>query len=94
MTLAKASGARILGFNVRPFGNASALAEQAGVEIRTYRVIYDLLDDVASMLKGLVKPKTEEVVLGRIEVRQTFHVPKVGTVAGCYGHGVESASVR
>ncbi len=97
VTLAKASGARILGFNVRPFGNASALAEQAGVEIRTYRVIYDLLDDVASMLKGLVKPKTEEVVLGRIEVRQTFHVPKVGTVAGCYvteGKIPRSASVR
>jgi len=97
VTLAKASGARILGFNVRPFGNAAALAEQGGVDIRTYRVIYDLLDDVTNMLKGLVKPKTEEVVLGRIEVRQTFHVPKVGTVAGCYvteGKIPRSASVR
>ncbi|MGE5579186.1 MAG: translation initiation factor IF-2 [Bacillota bacterium] len=97
VTLAKASGARILGFNVRPFGNAAALAEQGGVDIRTYRVIYDLLDDVGNLLKGLVKPKTEEVVLGRIEVRQTFHVPKVGTVAGCYvteGKVPRSASVR
>ena len=97
VTLAKASEARILGFNVRPFGSANALAEQSGVEIRTYRVIYDMLDDVGNLLKGLVKPKTEEVVLGRIEIRQTFHVPKVGTVAGCMvtdGKVPRSASVR
>ncbi len=97
VTLAKASEARILGFNVRPYGNASALAEANGVEIRTYRVIYDLLDDVSNLLKGLLKPKTEEVILGRIEVRQTFHVPKVGTVAGCMvteGKVPRSASVR
>ncbi len=97
VTLAKASDARILGFNVRPFGGANALAEQSGVEIRTYRVIYDMLEDVSNLLKGLVKPKTEEVVLGRIEVRQTFHVPKIGTVAGCMvtdGKVPRSASVR
>jgi translation initiation factor IF-2 len=97
VTLAKASDARILGFNVRPYGNATAIAEANGVEIRTYRIIYDLLDEVNGMLKGLVKLKTEEVVLGRIEVRQTFHVPKVGTVAGCYvtdGRVPRSASVR
>jgi translation initiation factor IF-2 len=97
VTLAKASGGRILGFNVRPYGNAGAIAEANGVEIRTYRVIYDLLDDVGNLLKGLVKPKTEEVVLGRIEVRQTFHVPKAGTVAGCMvteGKVPRSASVR
>ena len=97
VTLAKASGARILGFNVRPFGNASAIAEANGVEIRTYRVIYDLLDDVGNLLKGLLKPKTEEVILGKIEIRQTFHVPKVGTVAGCMvteGKVPRSASVR
>lgn len=96
--LAKASGnARILGFNVRPDAGARNLAEELGVEIRTYRVIYDLLDDVNAMLKGLLKPKTEEVVLGRAEVRQTFHVPKVGTVAGCYvteGKVSRQASVR
>ena len=97
VSLAKASGARILGFNVRPLGNAAALAEANGIEIRTYRVIYDLLDDVGAMLKGLVKPKTEEVVLGRADVRQTFHVPKIGTVAGCFvtsGKVTRSASVR
>ena len=83
--LAKASGnARVLGFNVRPDAGARNLADELGVEIRTYRVIYDLLDDVNAMLKGLLKPKTEEVVLGRAEVRQTFHVPRAGTVAGCY----------
>lgn len=96
--LAKASGnARILGFNVRPDAGARNLAEELGVEIRTYRVIYDLLDDVNDMLRGLLKPKTEEVVLGRAEVRQTFHVPKVGTVAGCYvteGKVSRQASVR
>jgi translation initiation factor IF-2 len=97
VTLAKASDARILGFNVRPYGNANALAEQGNVEIRTYRVIYDMLDDVRNLLKGLLKPKTEEVVLGRIEIRQTFHVPKAGTVAGCMvtdGKVPRSASVR
>ncbi|MGI6632560.1 MAG: translation initiation factor IF-2 [Bacillota bacterium] len=96
--LAKASNnARILGFNVRPDAGARALAEQNGIEIRTYRVIYELLDDVNDMLKGLLKPKTEEVVLGRVEVRQTFHVPKVGTIAGCYvteGKVSRQASVR
>ncbi|HHX29356.1 MAG TPA: translation initiation factor IF-2 [Firmicutes bacterium] len=96
--LAKASGnARILGFNVRPDAGARSLAEELGIEIRTYRVIYDLLDDIDAMLKGLLKPKTEEVVLGRAEVRQTFHVPRAGTVAGCYvteGKVGRQASVR
>lgn len=96
--LAKASSsARILGFNVRPDVGARNLAEQLGIEIRTYRVIYDLLDDVNAMLKGLLKPKTEEVVLGRAEVRQTFRVPRIGLVAGCYvteGKVSRQASVR
>ncbi len=96
--LAKASGnARILGFNVRPEPGARNLAEELGIEIHTYRVIYDLLDDVDAMVKGLLKPKTEEVLLGRAEVRQTFHVPKVGTVAGCYvleGKVTRQGSVR
>lgn len=96
--LAKASSnARILGFNVRPDVGARNLAEELGIEIRTYRVIYDLLDDVNAMLKGLLKPKTEEVVLGRVEIRQTFHVPRAGTIAGCYvteGKAGRQASVR
>ena len=84
VTLAKASNARILGFNVRPDTAVRALADSEQIEVRTYRVIYDLLDDVNDMLKGLLKPKFEEVVLGRAEIRQTFHVPRAGTVAGCY----------
>ncbi|HHY34326.1 MAG TPA: translation initiation factor IF-2 [Firmicutes bacterium] len=82
--LAKASNARVLGFNVRPDANARKVAEEENVEIRTYRVIYDLLDDVEAMRKGLLKPRLEEVVVGHAEVRATFHVPKIGTVAGCY----------
>ncbi len=82
--LAKASNAVIFGFNVRPDTSARTMAEADSVDIRTYRVIYDLLDDVQDMLKGLLKPKIEEVILGRVEIRQTFHVPRVGTVAGCH----------
>ncbi len=82
--LAKASNATVMGFNVRPDAGARAMAEADQIEIRTYRVIYDLLDDVQSLLKGLLKPKIEEVVLGRAEIRRTFHVPRTGTVAGCY----------
>lgn len=95
--LAKASHATILGFNVRPDNNARAMAENDNVEIRTYRIIYDLLDDVQNMLKGLVKPRYEEVILGRAEIRQTFHVPKIGNVAGCYvqeGKITRQAGVR
>ncbi|HOA70776.1 MAG TPA: translation initiation factor IF-2 [Bacillota bacterium] len=95
--LAKASDARVLGFNVRPDANARNVAEAEGVEIRTYRIIYELLEDVEQMVKGLTKPKFEEVVLGRVEVRATFRVPNVGTVAGCYvtsGKVTRNASVR
>lgn len=95
--LAKASDARVLGFNVRPDANARNVAEAEGVEIRTYRIIYELLEDVEQMVRGLTKPKFEEVVLGRVEVRATFRVPNVGTVAGCYvtsGKVTRNASVR
>jgi translation initiation factor IF-2 len=95
--LARASDALILGFNVRPDANARTVADSEKIEIRNYRVIYDLLDDVKDMLKGLTKPKTEEFVLGRAEIRQTFHVPRVGTVAGCYvvsGKMQRNSSVR
>lgn len=95
--LAKASDAKILGFNVRPDPNARNVAETENVEIRTYRIIYDLIEDVENMIKGLVKPKFEEVILGRAEVRDIFHVPNAGTVAGCYvqsGKVVRNANVR
>src|SRR5690606_23646549 len=95
--LASASEAVILGFNVRPDANARRAAEREGVEIRTYRIIYDLLDDVRKALEGLLSPEIRERVIGQAEVRATFRVPGAGTVAGCYvTEGVvrRSAGVR
>jgi translation initiation factor IF-2 len=82
--LAAASKAIIIGFNVRPDVNARKAAEEAGVEIRLYRVIYEVIDEVKAAMTGLLEPEKREVVLGRAEVRATFKVPKVGTVAGCF----------
>ncbi len=82
--LASASKAVIVGFNVRPDAQARKAAEKEGVEIRLYRVIYDLLEDVKKAMEGMLEPEYEEVLLGRAEVRQVFQVPKVGRVAGCY----------
>ncbi|MGB9660485.1 MAG: translation initiation factor IF-2 [Moorellaceae bacterium] len=82
--LAAASHALIIGFQVRPEANARKAAESAGVEIRLYRVIYEVLDDIKAAMAGLLEPERREVTLGRAEVRATFKVPKVGTVAGCY----------
>ncbi|ADL07993.1 translation initiation factor IF-2 [Thermosediminibacter oceani] len=82
--LASASNAIVIGFNVRPDSNAKKLAEQEDIDIRTYRVIYDVVDDIQAAMKGLLEPEYKEVVLGRAEVRALFKVPNVGTVAGCY----------
>ena len=84
--LAKATEphAIILGFNVRPTTGAKNKAKQEGIEIRTYSIIYDLIDDVKELLSGLMTPKVKEEVTATIEVRDVFNVPKVGTVAGCY----------
>ena len=82
--LADSSNAIILGFNVRPDAKAKATAERSKVDIRLYRIIYDLLDDVEAALKGMLAPKYQEVYLGKCEVRQTFKITGVGTVAGCY----------
>ncbi|HOK24077.1 MAG: translation initiation factor IF-2 [Coprothermobacter sp.] len=95
--LAEASKALIVGFNVRPVGKTNKLIEEKGIKVLTYRIIYDLVDDMANLLKGLVKPKEVEVVLGHAEVRRTFKVPRVGTVAGCYvtdGKIVRNGRVR
>jgi translation initiation factor IF-2 len=81
--LAAASSAIIIGFNVRPNAPAQQLAEQEGVDIRTYRVIYKVTEDVTAALVGMLKPTYEEVVLGHAEVRQTFKASKLGTIAGC-----------
>ncbi|REJ38201.1 MAG: translation initiation factor IF-2, partial [Bacillota bacterium] len=82
--LASASEGVVLGFNVRPDANARRAAEREGVEIRTYRIIYELIDDVRNALEGLLAPEIREQVIGQAEVRQTFRIPGVGTVAGCY----------
>jgi translation initiation factor IF-2 len=81
--LAKASGAIIVGFHVRPDSNARSAAEREQVDVRTYRIIYEAVDDVRNALEGLLKPEEREIVLGEAEVLQTFKVSKVGTVAGC-----------
>ncbi|NND30725.1 MAG: translation initiation factor IF-2 [Myxococcales bacterium] len=81
--LASASQAIVLGFNVRPQGKASSTAKKESVEIRTYSVIYEAIDDVRAAMKGLLAPKIVQEELGRAEVRQTFGIPKIGTIAGC-----------
>ena len=81
--LAKASGAIVLGFHVRPDTNARAAAEREQVDVRTYRIIYEAVEDVRAALEGLLKPEERETVLGEAEVLQIFKVSKVGTVAGC-----------
>jgi translation initiation factor IF-2 len=82
--LAKASGAIIIGFHVRPDSNARASAERERVEIRTYRIIYEAVDEVRAAMEGLLTPEKKEVVLGEAEVRQLFKIAKVGTIAGCF----------
>ncbi len=82
--LAKASGAIIIGFHVRPDSNARTSAERERVEIRTYRIIYEAVDEVKLAMEGLLAPEKKEVVLGEAEVRQLFKVAKVGTIAGCF----------
>jgi len=83
VNLAVASKAIIVGFNVRPAGKAGALAEAEGIEIRLYNVIYDAVDEIKKAMIGMIGPTIVEKNLGRAEVRQTFHIAKVGTVAGC-----------
>ncbi len=82
--LADASKAIIIGFNVIPSGKARTLAEQKGVEIRTYDVIYHITDDLKQAAEGLLAPEIRQEVLGHAEVRQVFNVSKIGTIAGCY----------
>ena len=82
--LAAASDAVVLGFNVRPVGDARAAAEREGVEIRTYSVIYQALDDLRDAMNGMLAPEEVEETVGNVEVRQTFRASRVGTIAGCY----------
>ncbi|MGH9188371.1 MAG: translation initiation factor IF-2 [Acidimicrobiales bacterium] len=93
--LASASNATIIGFNVRPDRKARELAEQEDVEIRTYEIIYQVIEDVENAMVGLLAPEYEEVVTGEAEVREVFSVPRVGKVAGCYvTHGTITRGSR
>ena len=83
VSLADSANAIIIGFNVRPDTKAKALAERSHVDVRMYRIIYELLDDMEAALKGMLSPKYKEVYMGKAEVRQTFNITGVGTVAGC-----------
>ena len=82
--LATASNAIIVGFNVRPDKNALDSAERNGVDIRTHRIIYEIIEEIEAAMKGMLAPTFKEVLLGHAEVRQTIRVPNVGTIAGCY----------
>ncbi len=83
VTLAAASKAAILGFNVRANAQAREMARRDGVEIRYYSIIYELLDEVKGLLSGMLKPESRETILGHAEIREIFSVPKVGKIAGC-----------
>ena len=82
--LAQTSGAIIVGFNVRPDSVAKSAAERDGVDIRTYRVIYDCIEEIEAAMKGMLAPKFRESILGTVEVRDIYKISNVGTIAGCY----------
>lgn len=82
--LADSANAIVIGFNVRPDTKAKKLAETSKVDVRSYRIIYELLDDMEAALKGMLAPKLREILTGKCEVRQTFNITGVGTIAGCY----------
>ena len=97
VTLAGTYGAIVIGFNVRPDAKARRAAEEKGVEVRSYRVIYDVLDDIKKALGGMLAPIKEEKVQGHVAIREVFSIPKVGNVAGCFvldGKIARSHSVR
>ena len=95
--LAAASNAIIVGFNVRPDKAAIDSAERQKVDIRTYRVIYECIEEIEAAMKGMLAPKFQEVLMGHAEVRQTIHVPNVGFIAGSYvqdGKITRAAQIR
>ncbi|MFQ5788905.1 MAG: translation initiation factor IF-2 [Acidobacteriota bacterium] len=95
--LASASNAVIVGFNVRPQKTAKELAEKESIDVRLYTVIYNMTDEIKKAMEGLLEPTFKEVTVGRAEVRDTFRVPRVGTVAGCYvveGKVLRGADIR
>jgi translation initiation factor IF-2 len=82
--LAEVTGAICVGFHVGPDTNAMEIAEREGVEIRTYRLIYEALDDLRAAMLGMLEPKVQEILIGEAEVREVFNIPRIGTIAGCY----------
>ncbi|OPX18628.1 hypothetical protein BXT86_00250 [candidate division WOR-3 bacterium 4484_100] len=95
--LAEVTGAICVGFHVGPDTNALEAAEREGVEIRTYRLIYEALDDLRAAMLGMLEPKLQEILIGEAEVRAIFNIPRVGTVLGCYirdGKAIRNAVVR
>ena len=97
VTLAAASNALVIGFNVRPDGNATVQAEKENIEIKTYRIIYDAIEDVKSAMIGMLEQEYKEVVNGKAEVRMTYKISNVGTIAGCYvtdGKIVRNSEIR
>lgn len=84
INLAVASNAIVIGFNVRPTPKAQTLADKEKIDIRKYNIIYDAVDDIKSAMEGMLSPDLREDVIGRVEVRETFKVPKIGVIAGCY----------
>ena len=97
VTLAGTYGAIVIGFNVRPDAKARRAAEEKGVEVRSYRVIYDVLDDIKKALGGMLAPIKEEKIQGHVAIREVFSIPKIGNVAGCFvldGKIARSHSVR
>lgn len=95
--LAGTSGSIIIGFNVRPSTAVQTMADRENIQIRTYRVIYDVIDDVENAMKGMLDPEFKEEILGKVEIRNTFKVPGVGIVGGAYvieGKVVRNAEVR
>ena len=95
--LAGTSGAIIIGFNVRPSTAVQTMADRDNIQIRTYRVIYDVIDDIENAMKGMLDPEFKEEILGKVEIRNTFKVPGVGIVGGAYvqeGKVVRNAEIR
>ena len=97
VTLATASNALLIGFNVRPDSNATVIADKEGVEIKTYRIIYDAIEDVKSAMIGMLDPEYKEVVNGKAKVRMVYKISNIGTIAGCYvtdGKIIRNSEVR
>ena len=82
--LASASDAIIIGFQVRPSANARALAEREGVQIKTYSIIYEAIEEIKSAMEGMLEPTREEKIVANLEVREIYRMSKIGTIAGCY----------